>query len=50
MVLTGLSPMVDISRDPRWGNIAEGAGHPYLGSGNGKKQWFWLSRKRFVSE
>lgn len=27
------SPMVDISRDPRWGRIAEGAGEdPYLGS------------------
>src|SRR5690606_16509281 len=28
------SPMVDISRDPRWGRMAEGAGEdPYLGSG-----------------
>ncbi|MDQ8736792.1 glycoside hydrolase family 3 N-terminal domain-containing protein [Paenibacillus sp. LHD-38] len=28
-----LSPMVDITRDPRWGRIAEGAGEdPYLGS------------------
>jgi len=27
------SPMVDISRDPRWGRISEGAGEdPYLGS------------------
>ncbi len=27
------SPMVDISRDPRWGRVAEGAGEdPYLGS------------------
>ena len=27
------SPMVDISRDPRWGRMAEGAGEdPYLGS------------------
>lgn len=27
------SPMVDISRDPRWGRIAEGSGEdPYLGS------------------
>ena len=27
------SPMVDITRDPRWGRIAEGAGEdPYLGS------------------
>ncbi|HMB61838.1 MAG TPA: beta-glucosidase BglX [Eudoraea sp.] len=27
------SPMVDISRDPRWGRIAEGAGEdPYLGA------------------
>jgi beta-glucosidase len=27
------APMVDISRDPRWGRIAEGAGEdPYLGS------------------
>jgi len=27
------SPMVDISRDPRWGRIAEGPGEdPYLGS------------------
>jgi beta-glucosidase len=27
------NPMVDISRDPRWGRIAEGAGEdPYLGS------------------
>lgn len=27
------SPMVDISRDPRWGRIAEGAGEdPYIGS------------------
>ena len=27
------APMVDISRDPRWGRVAEGAGEdPYLGS------------------
>src|SRR6185312_8174354 len=27
------SPMVDVSHDPRWGRIAEGAGEdPYLGS------------------
>ncbi len=27
------SPMVDISRDPRWGRVAEGAGEdPYIGS------------------
>ncbi|WP_163711315.1 beta-glucosidase BglX [Mangrovibacterium lignilyticum] len=27
------SPMVDVSRDPRWGRVAEGAGEdPYLGS------------------
>src|ERR1700722_12556421 len=31
------SPMVDISRDPRWGRIAEGNGEdPYLGSQNAK--------------
>ena len=27
------SPMVDISRDPRWGRVAEGSGEdPYLGA------------------
>src|SRR5690606_10620804 len=27
------SPMVDISRDPRWGRVSEGSGEdPYLGS------------------
>jgi beta-glucosidase len=31
------SPMVDISRDPRWGRIAEGSGEdPYLGSRAGE--------------
>ena len=31
------SPMVDISRDPRWGRVAEGSGEdPYLGSLIGK--------------
>ncbi len=31
------SPMVDISRDPRWGRVAEGAGEdPFLGSEIGK--------------
>ena len=33
------APMVDISRDPRWGRIAEGAGEdPYLGSEIAKAQ------------
>jgi beta-glucosidase len=32
-IMWTFSPMVDISRDPRWGRIAEGAGEdPYLGS------------------
>lgn len=32
-IFWNFSPMVDISRDPRWGRIAEGAGEdPYLGS------------------
>ena len=32
-VCWNFSPMVDITRDPRWGRIAEGAGEdPYLGS------------------
>nr|WP_321487139.1 beta-glucosidase BglX [uncultured Draconibacterium sp.] len=32
-IFWNFSPMVDISRDPRWGRISEGAGEdPYLGS------------------
>lgn len=32
-IFWNFSPMVDISRDPRWGRMAEGAGEdPYLGS------------------
>lgn len=32
-IFWNFSPMVDISRDPRWGRVAEGAGEdPYLGS------------------
>ncbi|MCB0632953.1 MAG: beta-glucosidase BglX [Lewinella sp.] len=32
-IMWNFSPMVDISRDPRWGRIAESAGEdPYLGS------------------
>lgn len=32
-IMWNFSPMVDISRDPRWGRIAEGAGEdPFLGS------------------
>lgn len=35
------SPMVDISRDPRWGRVAEGAGEdPYLGSEMAKAMVF----------
>jgi beta-glucosidase len=26
MALTGLFPMVDISREPRWGRVSEGSG------------------------
>ena len=39
--------MVDISRDPRWGRVAEGGGEdPYLGSQMAKSDGFWLSRKK----
>lgn len=32
-IMWTFSPMVDVSRDPRWGRISEGAGEdPYLGS------------------
>ena len=32
-IFWNFSPMVDVSRDPRWGRISEGAGEdPYLGS------------------
>lgn len=32
-IFWNFSPMVDITRDPRWGRVAEGAGEdPYLGS------------------
>lgn len=32
-IFWNFSPMVDVSRDPRWGRIAEGAGEdPYLGA------------------
>lgn len=32
-IFWNFSPMVDISRDPRWGRVSEGAGEdPYLGS------------------
>lgn len=32
-IMYAYSPMVDISRDPRWGRVAEGAGEdPYLGA------------------
>lgn len=32
-IFWNFSPMVDISRDPRWGRVAEGAGEdPYLGA------------------
>ena len=40
------SPMVDISRDPRWGRVAEGAGEdPYLGFWNGKSNGFGYQGK-----
>jgi len=39
------SPMVDISRDPRWGRISEGAGEdPYLGFSNCKSNGYGVSR------
>ncbi len=40
------SPMVDISRDPRWGRVAEGAGEdPYLGSEMAKAMVFGYQGK-----
>lgn len=40
------SPMVDISRDPRWGRVAEGGGEdPYLGSQMAKSMVFGYQGK-----
>ena len=40
------SPMVDISRDPRWGRVAEGGGEdPYLGSEMAKSMVFGYQGK-----
>lgn len=40
------SPMVDISRDPRWGRVAEGGGEdPYLGSEMAKAMVFGYQGK-----
>ena len=40
------SPMVDISRDPRWGRVAEGSGEdPYLGSQMAKSMVFGYQGK-----
>lgn len=40
------SPMVDISRDPRWGRVAEGSGEdPYLGSEMAKAMVFGYQGK-----
>ena len=50
------SPMVDISRDPRWGRVAEGGGEdPYLGSQMAKSMVFGyqgkdLSLKNFKND
>lgn len=35
------SPMVDVSRDPRWGRVSEGNGEdPFLGGENCQKLWY----------
>ncbi len=40
------SPMVDISREPRWGRVSEGSGEdPYLGS-EISKIWYMDIRER----
>ena len=43
------APMVDISRDARWGRVMEGAGEdPYLGSKIAKSKSIWFSRIRLI--
>ena len=40
------SPMVDISRDPRWGRVSEGSGEdPFLG-GAIARAWCWGIREK----
>ena len=42
-----LAPMVDVSRDPRWGRVMEGAGEdPFLGSkiAEARINGFWASK------
>jgi beta-glucosidase len=40
------SPMVDISHDPRWGRVAEGAGEdPWLGARKSRRRWCAAIRK-----
>ncbi len=44
------SPMVDVSREPRWGRVSEGSGEdPYLGSQIAKAMVYGYQGKRLIS-